>query len=302
MADETEFVKLVNSELKASEVKTGKYIGLGETSIKKYIDKLKYFIKNGALDDDLLGFINAIQNVNSRLGYFTAVAGLVKHSLTFKEHLGDSYDSIQKAYSELTEENRKKDTSEKTEKETENWIDWKDILLKTKMVAPFENVSQEQVLTQMYTLIPPVRLDYDHIEIVKHPNVGSANYIQIKNKQKIKLVLKEYKTSETYGAMELDLPVKLCKIINAYLASVPNKKFLFSPKGSLDKPFKSADTFGKYLRETFKGIFDKNISVDQLRHSYITYIRRKDLSKDKKQKIAKTMGHSLEMQEDYRKK
>lgn len=299
MTEDGKLVEIITEELKTSQVKTGKYIGLGETSVKKYIDKLKYFIKNGALNDDLLGFINAIQNINSRLGYFTAVAGLVKHSPAFKAFLGTDYEPIQEAYTKLTEENRKKDTAEKTERETENWEDWQTILEKTQGTQ----LSQEQILLDIYTLIPPKRLDYHRLFVVRGDAVpdNEPNYLQVLGKTKINIILNEYKTSATNGEQITKLPAKFAKIVWAYLESVPQKKYLFTTKNSLDKPFSSAETFGKYVRDTFTTRLGKNISVDILRHSFITDLRKGDLSKRKKEAIAKSMGHSLDQQENYRK-
>ena len=299
MTDNAKLVQTITNELKASEVKTGKYTGLGETSVKKYIDKLKYFIKNDALENDLLGFINGIENINSRLGYFTAVAGLVKHSPTFKKLLGQTYEPIQEDYAKLTDQSRKKDTAEKSETEIEKWLDWEDILEKTQG----KELSQEQILLNIYTLIAPKRLDYHRLFVVRgdaEPD-NEPNYIQLLSKTKVNIILNEYKTASTNGQQITKLPAKFARIIWAYLESIPQKKYLFTTKNSIDKPFSSAETFGKYLRDTFTTRLGKNVSTDILRHSFITWLRKGDLSKAKKLKISREMGHSLQQQEDYRK-
>ena len=291
----------IAKELKESEVKSGKYIGISETTQKKYLQKLKYLAERTNLDG-LLDLLLSFENVNSRIAYFTAITGTAKHSPTFRKSVGDSLETINDAYLDLLQTNKETvKTEEKSEREKAAWIDWKDVLKISKMTAPFENVSQEQVLLAIYTLIPPVRLDFHALEITHNDNKGKGNYIQIKNKAKAKLILTEYKTSETYGAMELDLPVKLAKIINSYLAENKSKKYLFSPKGSLDKPFKSPESFGKYTRDTFKDIFQKPVTIDILRHSYITWLKRNELTKEKKAKIAKQMCHSVDTQDAYRK-
>jgi integrase len=113
--------------------------------------------------------------------------------------------------------------------------------------------------------------------------------------------LNEYKTAATNGQQTTKLPAKFAKLIWAYLESIPQKKYLFTTKNSLDKPFSSAETFGRYVRDTFSARLDKNVSVDILRHSFISWLRKGDLSKAKKLKISREMGHSLEQQENYRK-
>ena len=295
----------IAKELAESQVKSGKYTGISETTQKKYLQKLKYLFERLGKDgvDGLLDLLQSFENINSRISYFTAVTGTAKHSPTFSRAIQNDFDEINTAYMDLLQTNKETvKTEEKSEREKAAWVDWKDILKITKMTPPFKDVPQEQVLLAMYTLIPPNRLDFHKLHIVRHPaTLEKENYIQIKNKSKMFLILQEYKTAETYGRLETTLPVKLCKIISAHLETFPDKKFLFTPKGALDKPFKSVDSFAKYVRDTFKDVFGKNVTVDILRHSYITWLKRNELTKAKKAKIAKQMGHSLDTQEAYRK-
>ena len=292
----------IAKELKESKIQSGKYIGISETSQKKYLQKLNYLFDRTDVDG-LLDLLNSFENVNSRISYFTAVIGSRKHSQTFARALQDNFESINNAYVELLASNKETIKTEvKSEREKAAWVDWKDILKQTPK-APKSNevMTQEQVLLAMYTLIPPVRLDYHALSIVQHPATTQGNYLSINNKNKMTLILTEYKTSETYGDATIVLPVRLCKIINNYLESFPKKKYLFSPKNSLEKPFKSAETFGVYIRDTLKAIFEKPLGIDILRHSYITWLKRNDVSLAKKKKAAMVMGHSLETQEAYRK-
>lgn len=295
----------IAKELAESQVKSGKYTGISETTQKKYLQKLKYLFERLGKDgvDGLLDLLQSFENINSRISYFTAVTGTAKHSPTFSRAIQNDFDEINTAYMDLLQTNKENvKTEEKSEREKAAWVDWKDILKITKMTPPFKDVPQEQVLLALYTLIPPNRLDFHKLHIVRHPaTLEKENYIQIKNKSKMFLIMQQYKTAETYGRLETTLPVKLCKIISAHLETFPDKKFLFTPKGALDKPFKSVDSFAKYLRDTFKDVFGKNVTVDILRHSYITWLKRNELTKAKKAKIAQQMGHSLDTQESYRK-
>lgn len=290
----------IKTELAGSKVQSGKYIGISETTQKKYLQKLNYLFDRTNVDG-LLDLLNSFDNINSRITYFTAVIGANKHSPTFSRAIESHFKSINEAYMELLSENKENlKTEVKSEREKAAWVDWKNILAETpKAPKAGDSMTQEQVLLAIYTLIPPVRLDYHALSIVQYPATTQGNYLQIQNKNKMSLILTEYKTSETYGATTIALPVRLCKIINSYLETMPKKKFLFSPKGSIDKSFKSAESFGAYLRDTLKTIFEKPLTIDILRHSYITWLKRNDVSLAKKKKSAKIMGHSLEMQEAY---
>lgn len=291
----------IANELKESKVQSGKYIGISETTQKKYLQKLNYLFERTDVDG-LLDVLNSFDNINSRITYFTAVLGSRKHSQTFARAIQNVFESINTAYMELLSSNKETIKTEvKSEREKAAWVDWKDILKQVpKAPKAGDSMTQEQVLLAIYTLIPPVRLDYNALSIVQYPaTIEKGNYLQIQNKNKMSLILTEYKTSETYGATTIVVPTRLCKIINSYLETMPKKKFLFSPKGSLDKPFKTAESFGAYLRDTLKAIFEKPLTIDILRHSYITWLKRNDVSSSKKKKAAKIMGHSLEMQEAY---
>jgi integrase len=142
--------------------------------------------------------------------------------------------------------------------------------------------------------------DLDSVTL-KSFELGTREQLKDYIKKSNPVILNEYKTVATNGTQTTKLPAKFARIIWSYLESTPQKKYLFTTKNSLEKPFSSADTFGRYVRDTFASRLDKNVSVDLLRHSFITHLRKGDLSKAKKKKIAMEMGHSLDQQENYRK-
>jgi len=300
----------VEQELKDSKIKTNKYVGIGDGTIKNYIAKLKYFEKQGVLNDQLPKFIeDTYPNINSRGAYQVAVTGAAKHSPTFLEFIGKPVIEI------ITEQNKElmdkirgnSGNQTKTEKEEENWVDLKKLkkLFKEKRS---EFSIQDQLLIAMYILMPPARLDYHKIKIIRTQFINQEtglpegvkekeNFLRIYKKSGrnyTDLILNEYKTSRTYGTQENRLPKPVTDLI---LQLPVTQEYLFQKKSG--GAFSSAETYGVYLRSVFNKLTGKNLTVDLLRHIYLTDFRKGEKSTEKKQEIARKMMQSVEQQTEY---
>jgi len=295
----------IKSELENSTITTGnRYTGIGEKTILNYMNKLKKIDKDDGFKD-ILNYLNGIENNNSKLAYQTAILGTAKHSPLFVEYLTPEVinDVREQQVKFLKEEKPLTIKQVKTDREEENWVDWKDLLKLSKKKLEDDGITQDNILIGIYTLIPPSRLDFHNLLIVKHSftiDDPKQNYIRISSKTKMKIFLQDYKTSKTHGTIEIDVPLKLAKMIYEYLSPMSQRKYLFEKSGNGNKPFASPETFAKYLKDVFKQLTDRNVSVDLLRHSYITNFRKGDKSLSKKEKVAKQMGNSVAVQEEYR--
>jgi hypothetical protein len=303
---------VILEELKNSQVKTNKYIGITEGTIKTYIAKIKFIEKNAG-DVPFNEFINTFYtNENTKSAYQVAVIGVAKHSPSFKEFIGEETLNATIADNEkLMESLRGNPKQDKTEKEIENWINLKD-LKKMAKDRKDEFSIQDQILIACYTLMPPVRLDLHDILIVRtafiDPETGrpenvaeKQNYLRIykqKSRPYSHLVLNEYKTERTYGQFNERFPKAITDLIFQLPAT---QTHLFQTKGS-NGAFSSPETFGVYLRAVFKKLTGKNISVDLLRHIYLTNFRKGEKTTENKQKVAKKMMNSVAEQENYLRK
>ena len=300
----------ITQELKDSKVQTNKYVGVSESTIKNYIAKLRFFEKNDVLNDKLIDYINTTYtNLNTRGAYQVAITGTAKHSPTFAEYLGkELIDLMIKENEKVSSEVRGISGNQtKTEKEEENWIDLKDLkkLFKEKRN---EFSIQDQLLISMYILMPPARLDYHRVKIIRSsfidPETGlpenvkeTDNFLRIYKKSGrnyTDLHLKEYKTSATYG----DFKERLPKPITDLILSLPiTQEYLFQKKSG--GSFSSPETYAIYLRTVFNKLTGKNLSVDILRHIFLTDFRKGEKSTEKKQEIARKMMNSVEQQTEY---
>jgi hypothetical protein len=234
--------------------------------------------------------------------------GVAKHSPTFAEALGaDIVKLITEENDKVMQEIKGNPKQDKTEKEEENWMSLR-ALKKLAKDKKEEFNTQDNLLIACYTLMPPVRLDLHDVKIVrtgfidpetKRPEGISEkqNYIKIYKKSGrtyTDLVLNEYKTSKTYGIFNERLPKPVTDLI---LQLPVSQSHLFQKKGG--DAFSSPETFGVYLRSVFKKLTDKNMSVDLLRHIYLTEFRKGEKTEERKQKIAKKMMNSVTEQTNY---
>jgi hypothetical protein len=293
----------IKTELEESKVITGfKYIGISQTTTNNYIQKLKKIQADEGFED-ILVYLNSFKNSNSRLAYQTAILGTAKHSPTFLKLITpEVVDSVREQQINLIKEENPLSVKQiKNDHEEENWVDWKDLLKLAKNKLKKDGINQDNILIAIYTLIPPSRLDFNNLLIVKNDfkvEDPKQNYLRIRTPTKMVIVLQDYKTSATHGINEIPVPVPLAKLISAFIK--PETIYLFEKNGNKHLPFKSAETFSRYVKDVFKELTDKNISVDLLRHFFTTYFRKGDKTLKEKERVAKIMGHSVAIQEEYR--
>ena len=107
----------------------------------------------------------------------------------------------------------------------------------------------------------PQRRSNDYTEIkLKIYNTSKDNYYN-----NGKFVFNQYKTSKTYGEQSFDVKEKaseFCKILSKWIKWYPSHYLLFS---SNQNKFTSSQ-----ITKLLNNIFDKRVSVKQLRHIYLT--------------------------------
>ena len=136
--------------------------------------------------------------------------------------------------------------------------------------------------------MPPRRLkDYALMELKTVEESEEKNYY----KEEGEMIFNNYKTRNRYGKQIIKVPEKVKEIVNEYI-----KKW--GIEGSLlemneDKLY---DTLISIFKKT-----GKRVSVDILRHSYIS--KGRDIGKlkkgNKREEIARKMGHSMVAQDEY---
>tara|TARA_R110000782_G_scaffold18587_1_gene50994 strand:+ start:156 stop:1208 length:1053 start_codon:yes stop_codon:yes gene_type:complete len=148
----------------------------------------------------------------------------------------------------------------------------------------FGNLSKEFVLASLYNEAT-LRDNFNNLIIVKtlkETNDTNNNYIVI-GSGVAKLIINNYKTSESYGKIKINLSNELTKIIKSYM------KFNNIDIGnSLFGVYKSLSSLVSSINKSV-GI---NGSISMLRHMKVTDLISKESDPVKRIELAKKMGHS----------
>lgn len=165
-----------------------------------------------------------------------------------------------------------------------------------------------------YTLQPPRRNDdVVKLELIndgydKNKLDKKKNYLVIdENKNAIELIYLNYKTDKTYGKQSIPIENEKIKEEIKYNIIKYNKKEgdrLFHSK-TIDKKtgerkLMRADSFGRTIEKVFTKVYDKKITTNTIRHSYITWEMKEVRNVRYLENLALLMGHSKEEAMLYR--
>ena len=209
-----------------------------------------------------------------------------------------SFTSTYKFYSEQSVSMRQtKDSIDDqnllTKREQANFLPW----AKIKKIKP-DNVHDE-ALIGLYTLLPPRRLEYRIMKLTTSEEDldNKFNYLLLNGRNKpVKVIFLNYKTSSKFGKQEFPLTRALSSKLKAYIneAGLNDGDFLFGK--SKTEAYKS---FSSYVTKVFKKYTGKSLSVNLLRHSFISWYLKKTHSLAEQKVVANEMGHSVMMQLKY---
>ena len=301
-------VEALKKEKELAESTTNSYLQIlyklnGDKSFKNLA-----FLKNF---DIIQNRINEMAESTQKtyLAAVTSVLSLFKDKSAYKKTHSHWHEKMMEA----SKADREKDTSQKTEKEDKNWIEWAEVLKvkeeAQKKVDAFVNnklITSQQydlilqlLILSLYTDVPPRRnQDYQQMYVVKKWNKDEPtdrNYLDFDGKQ---FVFNVYKTAKTHGQQMIPIPENLMKVIQLYLKHHPNHKgskkfapsfaFLVSADGSA---FTAVNAITRILNRAF----NKKVAASMLRHIYLS--DKYDVKEMKKD--ADAMGHSMAEQRSY---
>jgi integrase len=295
---------------------------VAESTANAYIKSL--YAINGKKSFKNLAFLKDTESVERKISEYAettqralfativSVLSLYKTKPGFKKPYSHYYELMMKRSGEGRADAEK---NEKTEKQKENWLSWKQveerradlkteadkITKKTATPSEFDTLLQYLVLS-LYTDVQPRRnQDYLDMYIVKKWSdklPQDKNYLDLTNK---KFVYHKYKTAKKYGTQTLDIPETLMEAVNKFLKyhplwkgrKVAPVKLLVCADGT---PLVAVNAITRILNR----IFGKKVGSSMLRHIYISD-KYGDLIEEQKED-AEAMGHSVALQRDYYKK
>lgn len=148
---------------------------------------------------------------------------------------------------------------------------------------------QNYLILALYTYNPPRRLEYTEMKMnlgrAIEPTEAEGKYNFIKNK---KFHFVTYKTSKNYGEQIVNINPKLYYIIRLWKKLNPDREWLLST-------FDGKKLTPSMLTQRLNKIFGKKISVNMLRHIFISENVLKDMPKVKElENVTEQMGTSLD--------
>ena len=191
--------------------------------------------------------------------------------------------------------------NEKSKKERKNWttlaelrkvsnnikkeIKKQGILAKTER-SPYEKeLLKDYVISLLYTLIPPRRLEYASVRV----GGEGDNILNIRGKTKMNFVFKDYKTAGKFGTQKVECPPRLVKAIKDLQLKEGDSLLGLTENG-----------LGKRIKKIFK-MGDKEPTLNDIRHIWAT--ENVDMEYEKKTaSLAGAMAHSKSQQLNYTKK
>jgi hypothetical protein len=298
--------------------------GVSESTATSYIKNL--MVLNNKVPFTTLAFLRKKDDVMARVKTYaestqkTLLASIVSVLSLYSEK--PTYKGIFKFYYEemmgKAKEMRANETNEKTDKQKENWINWKEVQEKVnamrkeviEMIGQ-KTISSKQyetllnyVVLSLYTYTQPRRnQDYLDMVVVKKWKDGmdtSKNYLDLAGQQ---FIFNKYKTAKKYGQQKLAIPntpeAPLFDTLVAYLRfHAPFK----ATKGKEPVPFLVFEdgrplTAVNAITRILNKVFGKKVGSSMLRHIFLSdKYDIKEMEED-----AAAMGHSVEEQKKYMK-
>jgi len=301
---------LYDNKMKSIDDKTSKAPAIKKSTLETYINNLKILHKKmkivGKFDCDNLDFLKDYKSViefimghkwslATRKAYFTALSSILKELKGFGESANAYLQMLMKLGKEQTAEI---DNNKPTEKQAENFIEW-DIL--KDLYKNIKN-THDKLIVGLYTIIPPRRnKDYRLMKISKGdtpPADKNFNYLDI-NTAEYKFIFNTHKTEYKYdGPQIFKVPSELKKILKKFIEfyDLKDGDLLFS---TTDWEPLTQSAFSTEVLKIFTKYTGKNITINSLRHSIISDLYKNNPTNKEKKKLAKAMGHSVEMQSTY---
>lgn len=251
---------------------------------------------------DAPGTIAAIyrqyKGVNARRAAVTSVKACMRHVPAVRERVPQSsVDVWTNTFRELKKQMIERHLSgEKTEAEKLHWVTWKEVIEARERQVPY---TRAHLLMCCYSMIPPLRQDFGNVRIFGRPSDVPegypGNYLVLSTRL---FVLQIYKTRKSMGVYRAEWPQELVNVVRETLRRKP-RAYLFEKAPGV--PYRDQNDFQDMSYNIFKAIFQKKVSTNMLRHSYISSLDYNSLRPHQQAAIASAMRHSVEMQMMYRK-
>jgi len=277
---------------------------LSESSIKTYTSIIKNLYKRMFPHDEHMD-LKKLEDESLVLDHLKDMDGSKRKTIlsALVVLIKDNKDYRQLMINDATQYNDLQKKQEKTEQQKEHWITQQQVfdvykvlesnaklLMKKKTLTSkdFQDI-QNYIILSLYVLICPRRLmDFTEMKL-KNVNSQKDNYINKKE-----FVFNEFKTKSYYGQQKVEIPLGLLKILKLWIKLNPNDYLLVDTKHEKLTPVK--------LNQRLNKIFNGKVSVNLLRHAFLTDKYQNIPALENMIATATAMGNSLPQSLEYVKK
>ena len=234
-------------------------------------------------------------------------------ALNDDEKYNDLIEDYQKIRDKLNDQYVDEQQSGKiSEKQKNNFVELKEIMsmidimdkeIKSKNLKKKESLNgKEKELLTVYTMFSflsryPLRNDLSGMRYISkteynqlnEDNKKAGNFL-VKNKNKLNMILNEYKTSKKYGEKIIDLDPETSKILRMYIKATDKKLGDVLFVSSRGTPI-SRNGISQLLIKTSQKYLNKSISTTMMRKIVVSD-KFGDLAKEQKE-LADVMGHDV---------
>lgn len=184
-----------------------------------------------------------------------------------------------------------------SQRQIDTYVSWDHIVSERDKL---DKDSDEYLVLSMYTMIPPVRADYNRVRIYSaiDNDIKEPNYLVVTPK-KMTLVLTEFKSkSKKLQKYEHDLPSNLQSVIRKSLKLRPRDYLIVSPRTG--RPYDNPTSYDVYVNRIFGKVIGKGVTINTFRHSYINSLDLNNMSVQDMEHTAQKLLHSRDTMLRYR--
>ena len=239
------------------------------------------------------------KSINTKKIYYISLVSTIQrmNDPSFATALKE-YKAKQNSYNNFV--SARYEQQEKSQREEENWLEWPDIL-KAREAARLSAcdflTQQDYVILCLYTHHVPVRLDYSPMAVVYEETPDQRGNRLLVLPTGLTFIIEDYKTSRKYGVQRIPVSKELALILLDWLEVNQSGWLLIDSKGG---PMTETN-LGIRISAILKRHTGKAASLNIIRHSCVSWVRRKEKPVKETAAVAKGMLHSIGMNTMYRK-
>ena len=260
--------------------------------------------------DEIMKMLEAEYQPQTVVNFISAVLWLIESAEYASDRVAirEIYQAHGARLKQSIEEAKAGKEHELTPKEQQSFMIWEDILrVSSELLKGLDKTSYNHfmdfVIVSLYTLHPPARADYANMRLFIEdslvPPDFTDNYCVLQTDPRF--VFQQYKTAKHKGTTVVPMDETLHAILLDWTAVHPSP-FLLALYHGPTQSYRalSENALSKRITSIFLKYAARPVTINTLRHSFISYMSKCDQLLDNKRANAARMMHSLSMADRYR--